>query len=106
MIALVVVCHSRALAHAARDLALEMAPADHRPVVEVAAGLDDGRTGTDASAIQQAVVRADDANGGDGVLVLLDLGSAVLSAEMAVEMLEPGLAARVGLTPAPLIGLS
>lgn len=102
MIALVVVSHSRALARAARDLALEMTP-DAAPVVELAAGLDETTTGTDATAVMEAVARADDACDHGGVLVLLDLGSAVLSTEMALEMLDGDLAHRVRVTSAPLV---
>lgn len=100
MIGIVVVSHSRALADAAIALAAEMVPAERAPRIEAAAGLDAGTFGTDAAAIAEAVGRAD---GGDGVLVLLDLGSAILSAEMAVEFLDPDAAARVRLSPAPLV---
>lgn len=100
MIGIVVVSHSRALAEAAVALASEMTGSGAGPAVEVAAGLDATTSGTDAVAVAEAVTRAD---GGDGVLVLLDLGSAVLSAEMALELLEPELAQRVRLSAAPLV---
>lgn len=102
MVALVVVSHSRALARAAVALAEEMRTGQE-PRIEIAAGLDEQTTGTDASAIAEAIQRADGNGGGDGVLVLLDLGSAVLSAEMALEFLDPDLAQRVRLSPAPLV---
>jgi phosphoenolpyruvate-protein phosphotransferase/dihydroxyacetone kinase phosphotransfer subunit len=101
-VGLVVVSHSRALATAAVALAREMAPAD-LPIV-VAAGIDgpDGPTfGTDAVAIAAAVAEADR---GVGVVVLMDLGSAVLSAELALDLLEdPDQRGRVLLCPAPLV---
>lgn len=121
MISIVVVSHSRALAQAAVALAAEMLPERGGPAIEVAAGLDPttsagpgsalsdartathGVTGTDAAAVADAMVRAGHAAGQDGVLVLLDLGSAVLSAEMALELVEPDLARRVMLSPAPLV---
>ena len=40
---------------------------------------------------------------GDGILVLADLGSGIMSAETALELLDPGVAARVRLSPAPLV---
>ncbi|MFI7601444.1 phosphoenolpyruvate--protein phosphotransferase [Actinoplanes sp. NPDC049681] len=99
MVGLVVVSHSRALARAAAALAAEMVP--DRPVpLEVAAGLDETTFGTDAVAITEAVTAADH---GDGVVVLMDLGSAVLSAELALDLLEDGVRDRVVLTPAPLV---
>ncbi|MFV0406518.1 MAG: dihydroxyacetone kinase phosphoryl donor subunit DhaM [Propioniciclava sp.] len=100
MIGIVVVSHSHAVAGAAIGLAAEMVPPDQRPTVLPAAGLDEHTFGTDAAAISEAITQAD---AGDGVLVLLDLGSAVLSAEMAVEFLDPDLAARVRLSAAPLV---
>ena len=103
MIGVVVVSHSPALARAARDLALEMSPNGVRPVVELAAGLADGTTGTDAARVAELVTAVDAVTGGEGVLILVDLGSAVLSAEMALEMVAPEVAARVRISPAPLV---
>lgn len=100
MIGIVVVSHSRALADAAVALASEMTDPESRPVITVAAGLDETTFGTDAAAVSEAITEADS---GDGVLVLLDLGSAVLSAEMALEFLDPDLAGRVRLSSAPLV---
>jgi phosphoenolpyruvate-protein phosphotransferase/dihydroxyacetone kinase phosphotransfer subunit len=100
MIGIVVVSHSRALADAAVGLASEMVAADNRPVIAVAAGLDETTFGTDAAAVAEAIGTAD---GPDGVLVLLDLGSAVLSAEMALEFVDPETAGRVKLSSAPLV---
>ena len=97
MIGVVVVAHSRALAEAAVALAGEMVPADAPLRVAVAAGVDDGGIGTDATAVASAIGAVD---GPDGVLVLLDLGSAVLSAELAVELLPPEIGARVRLSAA------
>jgi multiphosphoryl transfer protein len=83
MVGIVVVSHSPDLAHAAVSLALEMlqGPA---PRVEIAAGTSDDHLGTDATRVAEAIVAADD---GHGVVVIMDLGSAVLSAELALELL-------------------
>ena len=99
MIGIVIASHSAPLAEAARELALQMV-AKNPPALELAAGTEDGGLGTDAAKIVEAVQRADS---GDGVVVLMDLGSAVMSAEMAVEMLEPELAERTRPSPAPLV---
>lgn len=97
MIGLVVVSHSRALAEAAVELALQMGGAQP-PTIRVAAGGPDGDLGTDAVAIAAAI---DEADSGDGVLVLMDLGSAILSAETAREFVaEPD---RVRLSAAPFV---
>jgi dihydroxyacetone kinase phosphotransfer subunit len=98
-VGIVVVSHSRPLAEAATALATEMLHG-REAFVEVAAGLDDGGFGTDAVAISDAVARADH---GDGVVVLMDLGSAVLSAELALDLLDDQTRERVVLCPAPLV---
>jgi dihydroxyacetone kinase phosphotransfer subunit len=81
MIGIVLVSHSPKLAEAALELAREMAPGDE-PRVALAAGTSDGRTGTDATRVADAIAEVASP---DGVLVLMDLGSAVLSAELALE---------------------
>ena len=98
-VGLVVVSHSRPLADAAVVLARGMLPG-RELAVEIAAGDVDGGLGTDATAIAAAIAAADS---GDGVVVLMDLGSAVLSAETALELLDDDLRERVVLSPAPLV---
>jgi phosphocarrier protein FPr len=68
--------------------------------IAVAAGLDEDTFGTDAQQIQAAIEEVD---GPEGVVVLMDLGSAILSAEMALEFLDEDARSRVVLSPAPLI---
>src|SRR5205814_8908071 len=69
--------------------------------LEVAGGLaEEGALGTDAVRVVEAIGRADS---GDGVLVLMDLGSAVLSAETALDFLEPEQRESVLLCEAPLV---
>jgi phosphoenolpyruvate-protein phosphotransferase/dihydroxyacetone kinase phosphotransfer subunit len=96
VVGLVIVSHSAALADGVVELAREMGGGDVH--VEAAGGLDDGSVGTDAARVQAAIERAMSA---DGVLVLMDLGSALMSAEMATELL--GDADRVLLSEAPLV---
>ncbi len=100
MIGIVVVSHSHPLAAAAVGLAFEMVEAERLPRIEVAAGLNESTFGTDATAVAEAINAADSP---DGVLVLLDLGSAILSAEMALEFLDPEVAEHVRLSSAPLV---
>ena len=98
-VGLVVVSHSRPLADAAVALAQQMIHDAGVPIV-VAAGLDATTLGTDAVAIASAIGAADR---GRGVVVLMDLGSAVLSAELALELLDDTLRDRVVLCPGPLV---
>ena len=98
-VGLVVVSHSRVLARAAVELAQEMLHGNEIGIA-IAAGLDDNTFGTDAAQIVDAITAADH---GAGVVVLMDLGSAVLSAELALELLDDGARDRVVLCPAPLV---
>jgi phosphoenolpyruvate-protein phosphotransferase/dihydroxyacetone kinase phosphotransfer subunit len=99
LVGLVIVSHSRALARAAVGLAQEMVHGKQLKIT-IAAGLDDTTFGTDATQIVEAINAADQ---GEGVVVLMDLGSAVLSAELALELLDGDLRDRVVLCPAPLV---
>ncbi|HEY0452653.1 dihydroxyacetone kinase phosphoryl donor subunit DhaM [Actinophytocola sp.] len=82
-VGLVVVSHSARLADGVVEVAAQMAP-DVRVVA--AGGTADGGIGTDFDAVSAAL---GDADTGAGVVVLYDLGSARMVAEMAVEAL-PG----------------
>lgn len=97
---LVLVSHSRALADGLRDMVVQVAGDDVR--VAATGGTVDGRLGTNAEAVLDAI-RATLANDEDGVLVLLDLGSAWLSVEMALEELSDTERARVHVSEAPLV---
>ncbi|MDQ1740412.1 MAG: multiphosphoryl transfer protein, partial [Pseudonocardiales bacterium] len=100
LVGLVVVSHSRALAQAAVTLATQMLHGSPVPIA-VAAGLDELTLGTDALSIKAAI---EEVAGPAGAVVLMDLGSAVLSAELALELLEdPSMRDRVVLSAAPLV---
>src|SRR2546421_8957027 len=81
-VSLVLVSHSRQLAEGVRELAGQMTQG--RVKIAVAGGTADGRLGTDATAILGAI---EEVRGSEGVLVLVDLGSAALSTQMAMEQL-------------------
>ena len=82
MVGIVVVSHSRRLAEAAVELALQMVRGTPPPI-EIAAGLDNHVLGTDAARVKEAIDRVASP---EGVIVMMDLGSAVLSAELALEL--------------------
>jgi phosphocarrier protein FPr len=106
VVGIVLVSHSQGIAEGVAELAREMGGADI--TLETAGGLDaiDGPDGpehpigTDAVRVMQAIERA---WSDDGVLVLMDLGSAVLSAEMAVDMLGDERRDRIVLSEAPFV---
>jgi multiphosphoryl transfer protein len=97
VVGLVVVSHSEALAEGVVALAREMG--GEELALEAAGGMDEpGALGTDAERVRAAIERA---MSDDGVLVLMDLGSALMSTEFAIEMLEGG--GRVLMSEAPLV---
>lgn len=83
MVGIVIVSHSGLAADGIRELAAQMAGPDLSLIA--CGGLEDGSIGTDAIRIRDAIVRADS---GDGVCVMVDLGSGIMSAETAMELLE------------------
>lgn len=103
MIGIVAVSHSARLGEAALELALQMVPGGNARVrVAAGAGTDADGTpilGTDAVAVSTAIDEL--AADCDGVLVLMDLGSAVMSAEMALEFRMSDVPVR--LAPAPFV---
>ncbi|MWV64624.1 PTS mannose transporter subunit IID [Halorubrum sp. JWXQ-INN 858] len=80
MVGLVVVSHSERAAEGIAEIAAEMAG---DTVIEPVGGDGDGGIGTVPDAIENAIVAAADA---DGAVVLVDLGSAVMNADVAIEM--------------------
>ncbi len=98
MVGLVIVAHSFKLAEGVKELADQMTGGKVRVVA--AGGLDEETLGT---SVERIVAAIDAAYGPEGVLVFMDLGSAVMSAEMALEMLPPERRALVRLCPAPLV---
>jgi phosphocarrier protein FPr len=99
VVGLVIVSHSATLAEGLAELARGMGA---EVPIELAGGIDapEPALGTDVARVLEAIERADQ---GDGVLVLMDLGSAVLSAEMALDLLPPERRERVLLSEAPLV---
>jgi len=78
-VALVVVSHSEKIADGAAELAAQMAP---DVSIFAAGGTPDGRLGT---SLERVMAALEQASGLDGVVILADLGSAVMTAESALE---------------------
>jgi phosphocarrier protein FPr len=100
MVGLVIVSHSKPLAEALVNLVKQVSQ-DQIPIA-YAAGVGEGRLefGTDAIEISEAIQSVFSE---DGVLVLMDLGSAILSAELAVELLPPEMAEKIRFCAAPVV---
>lgn len=100
MVGIVLVSHSSLIAEGLRDMVAQVAGND--VPVAIAGGTDDGRLGTSAPRIVTAIRSTLD-RGADGTLVLLDLGSAALSLEIALEEFDPADRARIRVSDAPLV---
>ncbi|MGN0290941.1 MAG: dihydroxyacetone kinase phosphoryl donor subunit DhaM [Lachnospiraceae bacterium] len=83
MVGVLIVSHSKKAAEGIYELAVQMAGKDHR--VLAVGGMEDGSIGTDAIRIKEGIEQAND---GEGVVVLADLGSGILSSQMAIDLLE------------------
>jgi len=97
-VGLVIVSHSAQLAAGVAELATQMTQG--ATPIAPAGGAANDVLGTSVDKILAAIQAVD---GPDGVLILLDLGSAILSTEMALEMLEDDQRERIALSFAPLV---
>ncbi|MFD1575526.1 dihydroxyacetone kinase phosphoryl donor subunit DhaM [Agromyces cerinus subsp. nitratus] len=91
------VSHSAAIAAGLVELARQMAPT---AALVAAGGTDDGRIGTSFDLVTAGIAEADS---GRGVVVLCDLGSAILTAETALDFLDDEVRERVRIVDAPLV---
>ena len=82
MVGIVIVSHSQKLAEGVVDLASLMAP---ETPMRAAGGMDDGGFGTSFEKINNAI---DEIYSDDGVIILMDMGSAVMTTEMVLETME------------------
>lgn len=81
MIGILIISHSAAIARGVKELAEQMVQG--RVAIAAAGGTHDGHLGTSIDLISSAL---DELHAADAVLTLVDMGSAVMSAEMALEL--------------------
>ena len=94
----VLVSHSEKLADGLKDMLEEMNGGDAE--IRSAGGTGDGRIGTNAVRIMEAI---EDLSDCDGILCYCDLGSSVLSTETAFDMIDEDLAKKTSLVNCPLV---
>jgi dihydroxyacetone kinase phosphotransfer subunit len=97
-VSLVIVSHSTRLAEGVAELAGQMAQG--KVAIAAAGGTSEGALGTSVDKIIAALHEVD---GPDGIIILLDLGSAVMATEMAVEAFGQAHRQRIVISPAPLV---
>ncbi|MCW4459433.1 dihydroxyacetone kinase phosphoryl donor subunit DhaM [Microbacterium sp. MPKO10] len=96
-VGLVIVSHSSKIAEGTVELAVQMAPS---VTMRPAGGTDEDGIGTSFDKVSRALGEAES---GDGAVILCDLGSAVLTAETALDFLDEDERSRVTIADAPLV---
>lgn len=101
MIGIVVVSHSIKVAEGICEMVQQISSRDgtKMPIVP-AGGTSDGKMGTDPQVVLEAIKKADQ---GEGVVVLADLGSGVISSQAAIAMLDEPLRSNVRIADAPVL---
>ncbi len=101
MIGIVVVSHSLKVAEGICDMVQQISSRDGKKMpIYPAGGTSDGKMGTDPQIVKAAIEKADQ---GDGVVVLADLGSGVISSQAAIALLDEPLRSRVRIADAPVL---
>ena len=100
MVGIVIVSHSKMLAEGVKELADQMS--QNKVAIIAAGGFDDESNpiGTDPFKIKEAIETLSDC---DGILVLMDIGSAVMNAELAIDLIDENLKYKILLCEAPLV---
>lgn len=94
LVGIVVVCHNKKLSQEIINFCEVMKQTDFKIIN--GGGTDSEVYGTNPMIVKKAI---EDANLGNGVLVFVDMGSSIMSAEMAIEMLNGEIDARIADTP-------
>ena len=101
MIGIVVVSHSSKVAEGICDMVQQISSRDGEKLpIYPAGGNAQSGLGTDPQRVLEAIKKADQ---GEGVVVLADLGSAVISSQAAISMLDEPLRSRVRIADAPVL---
>ena len=88
------------MAEAVRELVLAMTGPTLPLAIAAGAGEDNKELGTDATEVAAAIVAV---KGADGVIVLMDMGSAILSAETALDLLDESMRTDIRFCAAPFV---
>ena len=97
-IGVILVSHSEYIALGLKELVNEMN--DGSVPVVAAGGADGGRIGTSAIKIQEAIESLEDC---DHILIYADLGSSILSAETALDLVDEDLADKCRMVDCPIV---
>jgi phosphoenolpyruvate-protein phosphotransferase/dihydroxyacetone kinase phosphotransfer subunit len=98
VVGIVIVAHSGGLAGSVKELVGHLVQG--KAAIAAAGGVGDGSFGTSVPAVQEAI---DSVYSDDGVVVLMDMGSSLLSAEMALDFMPAGKREKIRLCEAALV---
>jgi len=98
MIGLILVSHSKKISDGIKELVMEMTK-DEVPIIS-AGGTSDGRLGTSADLIIEAIKELSECN---NILIFTDLGSSIMSSEIAIDLVDDDLKAKCILVDAPIV---
>ncbi|MFW5979199.1 MAG: dihydroxyacetone kinase phosphoryl donor subunit DhaM [Halanaerobium sp.] len=98
MVNILIISHSLKIAEGTKELAEEMKQAELD--IQIAGGTNNGQLGTDADLIEKKLKEMDFT---DGIIVLADLGSAVMSFKMVKEWLPEEKQDKIKLADAPIV---
>jgi len=97
MVGIVITSHSKNIAEGVKELAQQMAP---EVPIAASGGTSDGRIGTDVMKIMNAI---ESVYSEEGVVLIFDLGSAFMNAEMAIEMMDEEKAKKIKIVDCPIV---
>lgn len=97
-IGIVLVSHSQKVTEGLKELILEMNGDNVN--VQSAGGTDDGRLGTSATIIMSKIEELQEC---ENILIFYDMGSALLSAETALDLLEEDVQAKCKIVEGPIV---
>ena len=100
MISFILVSHSKKITDGLKEMIDEMALNQENVTTFSLGGTSDGSLGTDPIAIHETIEKC---KSDDAILVFTDIGSAVMSSEAAVDMLDDDIKQKVHIVNCPLI---
>lgn len=98
MLGIVVISHSQKVAEGIKDIAEQMN--DGKVKIMAEGGVDGDRIGTNPLRIKDAI---EEAYTNDSVLIFADMGSAIMNAELAIDMIEDKIREHTFIVDAPLV---
>ncbi|MFD1067010.1 dihydroxyacetone kinase phosphoryl donor subunit DhaM [Oceanobacillus locisalsi] len=97
-VGIVLVSHSQKITEGLKDLIIEMN--GEQVNIRAAGGTDDGRLGTSATIIMSEIEELQDC---ENILVFYDMGSALMSAETAIDLLDEDVQPKCKIVEGPLV---